>query len=392
MLGLEVLPVSGIPMNSMPYPTCVVRTVSAVAAVCLVVLAGRLPAQQTDADSTSGRRRIQPFPALGSAPETGLQLGVTVLSVFEPPPMRHARPASVIATAIRSTKGQTRLSLEGEHWSRNNDRRLQGLIAWQKFPLPFYGIGAGAPEQNKETYTPTGLEVAATVQQRLRGSWYAVGTARFLSQRITPDSGAGALATNGNIVGRDGGRVGEIGAGVLRDSRDYVFNPTRGTFAQASFVTSGSFVGSEFDYDRLRVDFRRYVPFAGAHVLAVQALLIGTSGDAPFDQLALVGGGDIMRGYTRGRFRDDWLSAAQVEYRSPIRRRLGVVAFAGVGQVSEQASALFDSDDLDERLLPTYGAGVRFQIDARQRTAVRVDYGRGRDNASGLYIGFNQAF
>ena len=44
------------------------------------------------------------------------------------------------------------------------------------------------------------------------------------------------------------------------------------------------------------------------------------------------------------------------------------------------------------RLLPTYGARLRFQIDQRQRTGVRADYGRGRDGASGLYIGFNQAF
>ncbi len=40
----------------------------------------------------------------------------------------------------------------------------------------------------------------------------------------------------------------------------------------------------------------------------------------------------------------------------------------------------------------TLGAGLRFQIDQRQRTGVRADYGRGRDGASGLYIGFNQAF
>jgi hypothetical protein len=42
--------------------------------------------------------------------------------------------------------------------------------------------------------------------------------------------------------------------------------------------------------------------------------------------------------------------------------------------------------------LPTYGAGVRVQIDERQRTSVRLDYARGHAGASGLYIGFNQAF
>lgn len=122
-------------------------------------------------------------------------------------------------------------------------------------------------------------------------------------------------------------------------------------------------------------------------MLATQLQLIGTTGDAPFDQIALVGAGDIMRGYTRGRYRDDWFTAAQAEYRTPIRRRLGAVAFLGAGTVGPTATDL-----LRKSLLPTYGVGARVQIDARQRTAVRVDYGRGRNATSGLYIGFNQAF
>jgi Omp85 superfamily domain len=356
----------------------------------LLALATALPAQVAPTDSTVGRRRIQPFPALGSAPETGLQFGLTVLSVFEPPAMRHARPASLVATALRSTKGQTRLSVEGERWSANNDRRLQGLLAWQKFPLPYFGLGASAPERAKELYTPTGVEATASVQQRVRGAWYALATARFISQDITPDSSTGELALNTRLVGRTGGRVSELGVGVLRDSRDFVFNPTRGTFAQLTYAVSASAIGSEFGYERLRLDARKYAALGGEHVLAMHAQLIGTTGEAPFDQLALVGGGDIMRGYTRGRYREAWFTAAQIEYRSPIRRRLGAVAFAGAGTVAPNAGGLLDM--AEGTLLPTYGAGARIQIDARQRTAVRVDYGRGTKGASGLYIGFNQAF
>jgi hypothetical protein len=357
------------------------------ASAALAVMATSAPLQsQTAPDSAVGRRRIQPFPAVGSAPETGLQLGLTVLSVFEPAPRERARPASLVATAIRSFKGQTRLSVEGEHWSRNNDRRVQGLIAWQKFPLPYYGLRADAPESARELYTPTGIELSAGLQQRLRGAWYALGSLRLVDQKIEHDS-AGQLRA-GTIVGSNGGRVSEATIGVLRDSRDFVFNPTAGTFAQFTVGTSSSAIGSEFDFSRLRLDARQYRRLRGEHVLATHVLLTGiTSGRAPFDQLPLVGGGDIMRGYARGRYRDEWLAAAQAEYRSPFVRRLGYVLFAGAGTVA---------DDLSEpdgsRWLPTYGAGLRVQIDARQRTAVRVDYGRGGDGASGLYIGFNQAF
>ncbi len=139
-------------------------------AVSIVVLgAPASAAAQTAPDSAVGRRRIQPLPTLGSAPESGLQFGATVLAVVDRPAMDHARPASLIATAIRSTKGQTRVSLEGEHWTRQNGRRLNALLAWQKFPLPFYGIGDSTPAGDKEIFTPKGVEAIAGVQQRVRG-------------------------------------------------------------------------------------------------------------------------------------------------------------------------------------------------------------------------------
>jgi hypothetical protein len=340
---------------------------------------------QAAPDSTVGRRRIQPLPALGSSPETGFQFGATVLAVVERAPADHARPASLIATALRSTKSQTRLSIEGEHWTRQNARRVNGLLAWQKFPLPYYGIGDSTAAGAKEIFTPKGIEAIVGVQQRVRGSWYATGGIRVMDQSITPDT-IGVLRQR-TLTGSEGGRLVELSVGALVDSRDNLFAPHRGTFAQFTFAHNDDDLGSPFQYDRVRVDARHYRTLTGTHIVAAQLLLLGVSGDAPFDQLALVGGGDIMRGYTRGRYRDQRLAAAQIEYRSPIVHRHGLVAFAGAGTVAREWDALTDA-----RLLPTYGGGVRLQLDPRQRTAVRVDYGRGRDGSSGLYIGFNQAF
>lgn len=342
-------------------------------------------AAQSSPDSTVGRRRIQPLPALGSAPETGFQFGATVLAVVDRPAQDHARPASLIATALRSTKAQTRISVEGEHWTRQNARRLNALLAWQKFPLPFYGIGDATPEGAKEIFTPKGIEAVAGIQQRVRGSWYATGGIRLLDQSITADT-IGVLR-QGTLTGSDGGRLVELSVGALLDSRDNLFAPRRGTFAQITYTHNDDDLGSPFQYDRMRLDARLYRTLTGTHVVAAQLLLLGVSGYAPFDQLALVGGGDIMRGYARGRYRDQRLAAAQVEYRSPLVHRVGLVAFAGAGTVASAWDALTDA-----RLLPTLGGGVRVQIDPQQRTAVRVDFGVGRDSSNGLYIGFNQAF
>ncbi|MEO7522311.1 MAG: BamA/TamA family outer membrane protein, partial [Gemmatimonas sp.] len=202
---------------------------------------------------------------------------------------------------------------------------------------------------------------------------------------ITPDS-AGALRTSG-LRGTSGGRIVELALGALDDTRDNLFSPERGRFVQATYARAADALGSEFSYGRLRLDARAYRALRTVGTLAAQVLAVGVDGNAPFDGLALVGGGDIMRGYPRGRYRDRWFTGAQAEYRSPSFKRVGGVVFGGAGVVAERVGDLMDG-----RLLPTYGVGLRVAIDRAQRTAVRADYGRGRDANSGLYIGFNQAF
>lgn len=363
-----------------------VRTRSMLLAGLMASLAAATAlAAQPSADS-SGRRRIQPLPAIGSSPESGLQLGATVLAVWTPPAARRARPALLQASVLRSAKSQSRVSVDAEHWSADNARRLAVNLVWQKFPLPYFGIGDTASESAEQIYTPRGIEVGVSVQQRVRGSWYATAGVRHVDQSIQPDT-IGDLRF-GLLPGSRGARVSEAIVGLIADSRDHILAPTAGNLLTLNVSRAARGALSDFGYTRWRADARRYQSLTGEHVLAGQVLMLGVQGSAPFDQLALVGGGDIMRGYARGRYRDRWMLAAQTEYRTPIRRRLGAVVFAGAGVVAPSAGDLFT----DRVLLPSYGVGARFQLDARQRSAVRLDYGRGRNGASGLYIGFNQAF
>ena len=356
----------------------------AVALASASLVFAQSPPTRVASDSVS-RRRIQPLPALGSAPETGLQFGATVLAVWEPAPKLRTRPTSLLASVLRTTKAQTRARIEGEHWSTGNTRRLAGSLQWQQFPLPFFGFGDRTPDAAEEIYTPTGTEAVLTAQQRISGAWYASVGARYLDQKLTADT-IGVLRF-GQVTGSTGGVTTEFSAGVQRDTRDNLFAPHAGQWLQLTYSRSDDGLWSDFSYRTLKVDARSYHTLGGSHVVALQAQVTGVAGDAPFDALALVGNSDIMRGYKRGRYRDAWLTAAQAEYRSPVWHRLGGVAFAGAGVSSPSIDELSG-----RRLLPTYGAGLRVQIDARQRTGVRADYGRGLDGASGLYIGFNQAF
>ena len=126
---------------------------------------------------------MQPLPALGFAPETGLQLGATVLAVWEPASRLRTRPASLTASALRTAKSQTRLRIDGEHWSTGNARRIAALLQWQEFPLPCFGIGDRTPDSAEEVYVPRGTEGTLALQQRIAGAWYATAAVRHLDQR-----------------------------------------------------------------------------------------------------------------------------------------------------------------------------------------------------------------
>jgi outer membrane protein assembly factor BamA len=363
---------------------CLAKPVTLLAGILL--FSASATAQSTDSRlvDSAASRRILVLPAVGSAPETGLQLGVAVLAVFEHGG-RTRRPSSVTASAVRSMKNQLRISLDGERWSHGNNWRVAFNGSWQRFPLPYFGRGAETLESARELYTPRGVEATLTLQRRIAGPVFVVAGSRVVSTRIV-ETEIGRALSPGTLPGSRGGRSVEASAGLLVDNRDNLFSPTAGRLAQITISRADNSIGSEFGYSRFRADMREYRSL-GSHTFAVQGLVHGTTEGAPFDQVALIGGSDIMRGYVKGRYRDSWMAAAQAEYRSPFVRRFGAVVFAGAGTVDSTATRLPRG-----RMLATYGAGLRFQLDRRQRTAARLDVAGGTDGASGLYIGFNQAF
>ena len=104
------------------------------------------------------------------------------------------------------------------------------------------------------------------------------------------------------------------------------------------------------------------------------------------DQLALVGSSSMLRGYTKGRYRDRTLLGAQVEFRAPVYGRFSSVLFAGGGAVAPSPRLLTTAS-----VLPSYGGGLRYAMGQSGGSLIRLDVGLGRD-AMGIYVGFQQAF
>ena len=344
-----------------------------------------LPSTAMAQDSSGARTFVLPY--LGSAPETGIQYGATAFRVRQPADTM-TRPSTAQLFASYTGKRQARVFGEVDRWTTGSNWHLTGHLEWKRFPLPFYGFGDSAPEANEEFYTPTGFLGSVVVQRRVRGPLFLLGGYGYQDFRITPSAADGALAKDA-IRGSRGGRVGQLQAGALWDDRDDVFASRRGSFLQATGSNAARALGSEFAFRRLVVDGRHFVPLGGARVLAVQAVTELTAGDAPFDQVSLVGSSNYLRGYAHGRYRDLDLAAVQAEYRAPLWRKLGWAAFAGAGRIGSKPSDLIASD---VRALPSYGAGLRWTLFASSRSNIRVDYARGGSAQSGLYVALNEAF
>jgi outer membrane protein assembly factor BamA len=352
-----------------------------VVATSMATIAAPMPAQG------AASSRIFVLPYVGSAPETGVQYGATVFRVRQPTDTT-TRPSTAQLFASYTAKSQAMVFAAVDRWSAGSAWHVMGRLERNRFPLPFYGFGDRTPASAEEFYTPEAFIASAVVQRRIRGPLYVLGGYSFQKSRITRTSPDGTLG-GGRVFGDAGGVLAQLQGGALWDDRDDVFAATRGSFVEATGSYSGAPSGSDYDFRRFVLDARHYLPLGARRVLALQGVGELTGGDAPFDQLALVGSSNYLRGYTRGRFRDRDLAAVQAEYRAPLWRRLGWAAFGGAGWIAPRPSALLG---VDARMLPSYGAGLRWTLFSGSRSDIRVDYARAGAGQSGIYVALNEAF
>ena len=93
-----------------------------------------------------------------------------------------------------------------------------------------------------------------------------------------------------------------------------------------------------------------------------------------------------VRGYERGRYRDDMHVAGEFEVRQQLFWRFAGTAFTGLGQIAPDFS---DFDD--DNLLWSAGFGLRFRLTEENRMNYRADAAWGRDGFE-FYFSLTEAF
>src|SRR5436190_9083386 len=170
-----------------------------------------------------------------------------------------------------------------------------------------------------------------------------------------------------------------IGYVISNDTRNHVQYPVRGMFVNFANQFYRSWVGSNYEFERYLITYNQFFKISRndeKRVLAVRASLNVASGDVPFEGQTVVGGDDI-RGYSQGKYRNDQVYTMQAEYRWNFYKRWGIVAFGGLASAVKKFSDIPSSE-----ILPGVGAGLRFRMLPAEKINIGIDAGFGKDDYS----------
>ena len=333
------------------------------------------------------RTRLMAIPALYYTPETGWAGGISGMMLRYPAKGDTiTRMSQLQLSAVYTQNRQILTSLGVDLYSKENLWHIEGLIGYYDYPFFFAGIGNGYGENYWEDYTATFPKLTMDFKRLVDTAVY-VGLHTHVQQVNMKYVQPGGMLDTGNVVGSDGGLI--IGLGVVLDwdTRDFPSAALKGHLLNVEWVEYNSALGSDFDYRRFTVDARKYFSTKSQHTLAMQLLADWRPGEVPFNQMSMIGGQYILRGYPQGLYRDQYMIAMQAEYRSPyVLDLLGFNVFGSVGGVNASIGDVFDYTRLSG------GAGIRFPIDREKRINFRMDLAWSSDQTNGFYFGVSEAF
>jgi len=333
--------------------------------------------------------RFIAYPTIAYTPETSWEFGISALLLYHANRDTTNRLSEVSAFTFITLENQFGLLLDNALYSDQDKWFLLGRVRWQQFPLYFYGIGPDTQTENKVLVNGNSLAIRQRLLRQVKGQFYIgleTDLQRLNNITVDPSLEAAGLPTPLGIGGST--NLG-LGLGMVYDTRHNILNVRDGLFAEIGFLRYQDTWGSQFNFTNFFIESRVYRPIARNQVFAAHLYGTFASGDAPFNQLALMGGETLMRGYYTGRYRDRNYLAAQAEYRwlpLPFSKRFGATVFGGMGTVAPQFRDLSFN-----KAVWAAGFGGRYLIFPKKDVFTRIDIGF-TEEGSGFYFYIGEAF
>lgn len=178
-----------------------------------------------------------------------------------------------------------------------------------------------------------------------------------------------------NYVENNFGRINSATWQKVYDSRDNIYEPTRGRRISYTAQWAGHGLGGDFDFYKFTAETRMYKKIGAKNVLAFRARAGFIQGDAPYSQLFTLGGADSLRGYEDDQFRGKKMYNATLEFRFPLVKKVTGVLFADIGDAWDAPNVTW----YDSKKSFNYGVGAGVRV-TTPIGPVKLDYGVGKDD------------
>jgi hypothetical protein len=291
-------------------------------------------------------RGFLPVPVIITEPAVGY--GGGLMGMFLRPRQQAgkqgwARP-NISAVGAIGTENGTRAAFAGDA-SRWLDGRLKTLAAGGSahINLDFYGAGLGLGNAAIDEAIRYSLDVDLAF---LQGSWqlrpkspWSIGL-RYIYAQVEPtlrdEPAFPGLVDHVDI------RI-SAPAGVLEfDSRDNVFTPTRGIFAETVYLVSQEELGASVEFERFQQVVMGWYPLAHNVTLGMRGDYQRASDGTPFFLRPYI----ELRGVQALRYQGDEMASAEIEARWRFRDRWSAVFAAGAGTARSTRRDFSNSQDI----------------------------------------------
>jgi outer membrane protein assembly factor BamA len=367
-------------------------------AACLCAPSGLLAAdgedsvdkllEQTEAAAEAlGAKRFFIMPIPIANPTIGTGLALSTMYLFQAG--ENAPPSSVSLAGFYTDTESWATAAGTETYFKDDKYRLAGWIGYFDVNLEFFGIGSEAGDRGESIgINQSGKFFNPNFKFRMADNLYLGLQYRLVTLDTTVDKDDLPPEADDESLPQDTEDV-TSGVGILLDydTRDNKFYPHHGSFLDVNTNFAGGAIGSDRNYQQYEVGYNLYKELGENKIIAWRSTACFMGGDAPYYDLCMVGGEfDGIRGYIGGQYRDDVSLTTQVEYRWRFYKKLGMVAFAGIGEVAPELGEMNS-----ENILYSLGGGVRFRASEEQRVNLSIDYAAGNDSDA-WYFRIGEAF
>jgi hypothetical protein len=269
----------------------------------LLLLSLQVRAQPSKPDSVQARRaQFIPLPVVYYTPETHLGFGLLGVYLFRTDSI--TRTSNVDFAVIHTLNRQTVIEPTYTIFTRRERYLLRGMMLYTQFPEFYYGLGDETTDSQKELISYKSIRAYNRFLRQVRPGLFVGLQQQYVKTFDVKRSSERPFPTN-TLIGGLGSVVNGVGMAAVLDTRDNIYSPLRGWYADVSSMLYRSALGSQFAFTNYTVDIRRYKSLSAHTVLALQGFMNLNIGEVPFKSAATLGGPFLLRGYYNGRFRDN---------------------------------------------------------------------------------------